>query len=216
MARRRKASDSTYNARRRERRAAERYLKRAEQATGATAERYREIARSHFENAMSTYDPTQQQVFSGPMKKLATEFGRDITKERREYQSADDRQRERITRNAERRRKAAEQRSYGALEGSLDDEQTRREEEAQAIMSSPVGSRIMGGLVDVWGEYAGDKEAMTSAIYDYFGASSWADVIDKIEEQIGAELYGYEEADSIYEVVVVGIQIAVKENSFTA
>lgn len=216
MARKHKASDSTYNARRRERRAAERYLKRSQEATGATAERYRELARSHFENAMSTYDPSQQQTFSGPMKRLATEFGRDITKERRDYQSADEKQREQIIRRAEKKQKSAEQRSYSSLESNMDDEQVRREEEAKAIMGSPVGSRIMGGLVDVWGEYAGDKEAMTSAIFDYFGVSSWADVVDKIEEQVGAELYKIEEADSIYEIVVDTIQIAVKENSFTA
>lgn len=56
MARKAKESDSSYNARRREYRSAQRYLKKADENTGAVAEKNRALAKQHLMNALATYD----------------------------------------------------------------------------------------------------------------------------------------------------------------
>ena len=93
MARNRKAGDTAYNARRREYRAAQRYLKKAHESTGATAERNRALARSHFESALQTYDPNQKQPFSSQIINLAAEFGVDIQGQRADFITADEKKR---------------------------------------------------------------------------------------------------------------------------
>jgi len=213
MARNRKAGDTAYNARRREFRAAQRYLKKAHESTGATAERNRALARSHFENALQTYDPNQKQSFSSQIVNLAAEFGVDIQGQRADFIMAD-----------EKKRKRAIERSREALESELKDEKKRAEREAQILINNPViGKRIMGGLVDVWrdkvkpGQSAADnRKGIQQAIFSYFGVDSWAGVLDKLEKSIGELLYSFDNELDIYDVVRIQIQKGIIGNTLVA
>ena len=186
MARNRKAGDMAYNARRREYRAAQRYLKKAHESTGATAERNKALVRSHFESALQTYDPNENQRFSSQIINLAAEFGVDIQGQRAEFITAD-----------EKKRKRAIERSYEALESPLKDEKKRAEREAQTLINNPaIGKRIMGGLVDVWrdkvksGQSAAEnRKGIQQAIFNFFGVDSWAGVLDKLFQAIGDLLF---------------------------
>ena len=76
----RKKGDDSTNARKRYYRASERYLKKAESTSGATSQKYRALARDSFDKALSTYEATNTQRFSAPMRRLASEFGVDLEK----------------------------------------------------------------------------------------------------------------------------------------
>lgn len=213
MARKRKSGDTAYNARRREYRAAQRYLKKAHESTGATAERNRALARSHFKNALQTYDPNENQRFSSQIINLAAEFGVDIQGQRTEFITAD-----------EKKRKRAIERSYEALESELKDEKKRAEREAQTLMNNPaISKRIMGGLVDVWrdkvkpGQSAAEnRKGMQQAIFSYFGVDSWAGVLDKLDKSIGDMLFSISNELEIYEIVRIQIQKGVIGNTLIA
>lgn len=213
MARKRKAGDTAYNARRREYRAAQRYLKKAHESTGATAERNRALARSHFESALQTYDPNENQRFSSQIINLAAEFGVDIQGQRADFITAD-----------EKKRKRAIERSREALESELKDEKKRAEREAQALISNPaIGKRIMGGLVDVWrdkvkhGQSAEEnRKAAQEAIFSYFGVDSWAGVIDKLSQTTGDLLFSIGNELEVYDVVRIQIQKGIIGNTLVA
>lgn len=213
MARNRKAGDTAYNARRREYRAAQRYLKKAHESTGATAERNKALARSHFESALQTYDPNENQRFSSQIINLAAEFGVDIQGQRTEFITAD-----------EKKRKRAIERSYEALESQLKDEKKRAEREAQTLINNPaIGKRIMGGLVDVWrdkvkpGQSAAEnRKGIQDAIFNFFGVDSWAGVLDKLFQAIGDLLFSTGNELETYDVVRIQIQKAVIGNTLVA
>lgn len=213
MARKRKAGDTAYNARRREYRAAQRYLKKAHESTGATAERNRALARSHFENALQTYDPNQKQPFSSQIVNLAAEFGVDIQGQRTEFITAD-----------EKKRKRAIERSYEALESQLKDDKKRAEREAQTLINNPaIGKRIMGGLVDVWrdkvkpGQSAAEnRKGIQDAIFSFFGVDSWAGVLDKLFQAIGDLLFSTGNELETYDVVRIQIQKGIIGNTLVA
>lgn len=210
--RNRERSDNAYNARRRYYRSAERNLKKAEGATGANAQRYRALARKDLENALDTYDPTApKQKISNPIKNLASQLGIDIEAQRAEFISASEKERER-----------AISKSYGKLESALQDENARREMEARELFNNPqVGSRIIGGFVDVWrdkflgdeGEF--DKSKIIPVLFDYFEVNSLADLLDKVESIVGDMLYAQDDSGIMYETVKILIQTKVADNSIT-
>lgn len=213
MARQRKAGDTAYNARRREYRAAQRYLKKAHESTGATAERNRVLARSHFESALQTYDPNENQRFSSQIINLAAEFGVDIQGQRTEFITAD-----------EKKRKRAIERSYESLESELKDEKKRAEREAQTLMNNPaISKRIMGGLVDVWrdkvkpGQSAAEnRKGIQQAIFSFFGVDSWAGVLDKLFQTLGDLLFSTSNELETYDVVRIQIQKGIIGNTLVA
>lgn len=216
----RKAGDDTYNARRRERRAAERYLKKADKSAGATRDKYRQLAKQHFERALDTYDPSTKQDFSKPMKRLAAELGADINKRRSEFVTGGKREQERQQSQYEKRRKRAIDLSMQATESSMRDSETRSELEARLIMSSEVGKRIMAGLVDVWSDVVSkdktaeeNRAAAQEAIFEYFSTDKWADVIAAIENTVGEVLYKISGQDDFYDTVKTIIQDKVMDNS---
>lgn len=215
--------DAAYNARRRFYRSAERYLDQARKNTGATAERYRELARINLKDAMKTYEVGTKQKFSRPMQRLANELGVDIEGRRRELQV------ERTDKKEEALRKAAVTRAETARAELLDLEggksvkalasartETLREDEARAILNSPIGHRVIGGLVGVWQEGATyydenmeakiDKTKILPQLFDYFNVGSVAELLEKIEDITGDTLYSHNMADEIYETVKLMLQ----------
>lgn len=223
----RKLGDESTIARKRYYRASERYLKQAEKSSGSTAARYRQLARQSFEDALSTYDPSNTQKYSKPMQRLAAEFGYDLEGERQLPQDVQARERE-----IERRRKKQERLVYSesgdVLEKSLKDPGARREREAQALFrSSEIGRRIIGGYADVWrdeaayvdeqtGERKIDTKKIFKALYKYFGVDNLADLVEKAEEELGETLYKMDNPEEMYETVKLAINKRVLENENVA
>lgn len=218
-----KAGDASYNARRRYYRAAERNLKKSEQTSGAESARYRELARQDFENALDTYDPANTQKYNKSIQRLANEFGVDLESRRTEFLRADDFSGavRKIEKQRTRQKKAISE-SENVLESNLSDESYRSEREARAIFNSPIGSRILGGLVDVWRDKAVnesgkvDKAKIIPAILDYFNVDNLSSVIEKLEDVLGELLYKNPDRESIYESVKIIIQTKVADNTLVA
>lgn len=220
--RKRKAGDDSTNARKRFYRASERYLKKAEESSGTTSKRYRQLARQNFEDAIATYDPANTQKFSKPIQRLAAEFGYDLEEYRR--YSSDYTEAIKQYRVREKRQKRVISESENVLEGKLNDPDTRRELEAETLFrSSEIGRRIIGGYSEVWrdeatvidkvtGERRIDTRRIFKALYKYFGVDNLADLIEKVEAEVGDSLYEMGNDDEIYEVVKLTITNKVLEN----
>lgn len=211
-ARDKKASDDVYNARKRYWRSAERNLKRAEQATGASAVKFKRLAEQDLKAALSTYDTSKKVNYSKPIQRLAEQLNVELSAPARKL---DKEQKARIV-----------SRSFETLETRLQDPEVRRERQARAILNNDeIGSRILGGLVEVWRDKATvwdetkqkwkvDNEQIYSILTDYFKVDTIADVLDKLQDQFGARLYDVsEERANIYEVVKLMIQSKVADNT---
>ena len=219
--------DTAYNARRRYYRAAERYLKNAASAVGATAARYRELARQKLNDALKTYDKGTTQAFAKPIQKIANALGIDLTEERRKTQAQSKKANEEIRKSAIELGKGS--RSYQALEGARRStaSQILREDEARAILNSPIGQRIIGGTVEIWEEgarvaaenekgYKIDKEKILPQLFAYFNVDNVADLLDEIEQITGDLLYSHADTDAIYEAAKLTIQNKIAaDNSVT-
>lgn len=207
-----KTSDDVYNARRRFARAAERNLKKSKETSGATSERYKQLARQNLESAIDLYDSSSINRKSAQrIRQAAGELGIDL-----EAAKSDTGRSNKLD---------AMSRSMGTLEGNLADDNFRREREARALLNDDrIGSRILGGLVDVWRDKATvvddngrahiDNTRIMPVLFDYFGVDNLADMLDKLEASIGSKLYDMRgDADNIYEHVKVLIQTKVLENT---
>lgn len=224
MARAARNGDTSYNARRREYRAAQRYLKRANETSGATAEKNRVLARTHLVNALNTYDLTKpQQKISSEIINTGAALGIDVQARRNEMFAAlgETPTKEQISKARKRQSEAVSQ-SFEALETTR--KQQRAELEAKELISNKtIGKRIMGGLIDIWrdkvekGKTAYEnRQAAQKAIFEYFKVSSWVDVLEKIEQSIGSEMYAIAADLEIYEVVKLAIQKGVTGNTLVA
>lgn len=206
MANRNRSSDETYNARRRFVRAAIRNLDKAKEAVGAAAARFRQLAKSNYESAIALYGSSKPVKKSANVRRLEDEFGFDSE----------------IVNTAN--RDDAIERSFNVLESSLSNVDIRREQEARTLLNDPViGSRILGGLVDVWKDKATvtdsnglakvDNKKIIPALLDYFKVDNLADMIEKLEQSIGSSLYDLKgNTENIYEYVKILIQTKVVEN----
>lgn len=219
---RRPTGDTATNARKRYYRAAERYLKQADSASGATAARYRALARQELDNALSTYSKDTTQKFSKPITRLANDLGVSLTQERQKIKSRSDKQAEKLRTSAI----DLSGKSAARLVSNKPSAEQLRQDEARAVLNSPIGSRIIGGLVDVWkdtatvtgddGELTIDQRKILPALFDYFEVDNLADMLDKVEEIIGDKLYSDEDNENMYEAVKIMLQIHVmNDNSVT-
>ena len=209
-ARARKAGDDAYNARRRYQRSAERNMKKAEQSSGATAARYRQLARDDLDKAMETYDQSTTQNFNKTISNLANQLGVDLSQQRRRIQSMKKGTVEKLRESA-----ISEEKSRTRLVAYIEDDEARRQAEARQIINSKIGSRIIGGLVDVWKDKATistdsglevDNRKILPALFDYFNVDNLADMLEKVEQIIGDKLYGNEDSDAMYEAVKIMLQ----------
>lgn len=206
MAKRNKQADEVYNARRRYTRSAERYLDKAEASSGATAGRYRQLAKTNYQSAVALYGDNPSRKSAG-IKRLEAEFG--FYEEKTSSRKLDD----------------YVSQSYFQLESNLNDESVRREQEARALLNDDtIGSRILGGLVDIWKDNATvtddngmtrvDNKKIVPALLDYFKVDSLADMIAKLEESIGSSLYDLKgNLEDVYEYVRIVIAEKVRDNT---
>lgn len=209
---RRKTGDDAYNARRRYYRSAQRNLKKAEASSGANAARYRALARQDLEDALATYDASApKQKLSKPIRDLAEKMNIDVKSQRSEFIAATEKQRAKAIEKSERR-----------LESNLSDVNVRREQEARTLLNNPVvGRRVIGGFVDVWRDkfldFDGtfDKSKIIPMLFDYFKINSYADLLEKVENIVGDNLYISEDSDVMYETVKILIQMNVADNTVT-
>lgn len=186
MARAKKKGDANWNAIRRYARQAERYMKQASTMQGMEKSRTEALARSSLERAISTYsDPSKADNYS-LIKKLSKELNPSKPT--------------RSGGKASQSRLRAE--SYAALEENREDDEIRRELEAEEILESDIGNRVYGALVDVW------KDAPYSdrndAIMEHFGVDSMADVLDAIEDA-GIDIYADPESLEKYDEIRTAI-----------
>lgn len=196
MARAKRESDDVYNARRRYRRQAERYLAKAEKASGLERARYQAQARNATIKAAQTYARGQRP--QGQVKALMERQGIgagtiaavSVAKGYRSGGIGDG------------VRRLVNQ-SPSALAGK---EQKTRDQMARDILSTGnVGSRFYGGLVQVWDETEESRQHPNRAILEFFGADSIMDVIEELEAQ-GIDLYTPDENDDVYKSAQLKLQ----------
>lgn len=196
MARDKRESDDVYNARRRYRRQAERYLAKAEKASGLERARYQAQARNATIKAAQTYARGQKP--QGQVKVLMERQGIGTgtiaaVSAARGYKSGG------IDEGV---RRLVNQ-SLSALVGK---EQKTRDQMARDILSTGnVGSRFYGGLVQVWDETEESRQHPNRAILEFFGADSIMDVLEELEAQ-GIDLYTPEENDDVYKSAQLKLQ----------
>ena len=196
MARAKRQSDDVYNARRRYRRQAERYLAKAEKASGIRKARYEAQARAATIKAAQTY--AQGQKPQGQVKALMERQGIGSStiaavSVARGHKSGG------IGRSVER----LVDQSLNALVGSKPE---TRDQMARDILSTGnVGSRFYGGLVQVWDGTEESRRHPNRAILEFFGAESIMDVLEKLEEQ-GIDLYTPDVNDDVYKSVQLKLQ----------
>lgn len=208
MPRGKRASDSAYNARRRYTRAAERYLNKAKDSVGATADRYRAMARDAIGKAAELYERKADIKRSRKFRDTASKLGVNVD----EFMIG-----EATTKREQERRETllSESESFIAPTGSASEKaQARRDQEARAILNSPIGSRIYAGTVDIWTQPKYDPETgelvnrktqddIDQAIMDYFGADNMMDVIEILEKE--TDLYADPESMERYDAVSLTI-----------
>lgn len=212
----RPTGDLANTARKRYYRDAERYLRQAENSTGATAARYRAMAQIRLNEALNTYTKSTTQNFAKPIQNIANKLGVDLNVARDKIRSRSAKQEKQI-----RSRAIDETQSLYALRSSQDSE-TLRQNEARALFNSPIGSRIIGGTVDIWQDKATvtmpdgstkiDKSKIISALYEHFEVDNLADLLDAIEKRSGEDLYRSPDDEAFYESVKITIQTAIAEN----
>lgn len=207
MPRNPKRSDSVYNARRRFIRAATRALNKSYDSVGAEKSRYREIAREYTTKAAELYQGKVKGKVSGAMQKLSDALGVNL----REFSSS-----EKPTKREQQRRGNLIRESLDVATkpgmSKADTVKMRRDQEAEAILNSPIGSRIYAGLVDVWAKPTIEdgeikmrrtREDINNAIMEHFGVSSMMDVIEMLEQKI--DLYADPESIERYDIVSMTI-----------
>lgn len=196
MARARRQSDDVYNARRRYRRQAERYLSKAKKASGLEKARYQAQARNATIKAAQTYSKGQKP--QGRVKALMDQQGIG-TDTIAAVSAAKGRKSGGIGANVER----LVNQSLSALAGR---ESKSRDDMARSILSmGNVGSRFYGGLVQIWDETEESRQHPNRAILDFFGVESIMDVLEELEAQ-GIDLYSPDENDSVYKSVQLKLQ----------
>lgn len=210
----RPTGDKATNARKRYYRASERYLKQSESMSGAAKERYRALAKTEFEKALSTYSSNTKQRFSKPMQRLADEFSIGLESRRDMFTQTD---------SARRLDAISETRSRKSKASFLQDDEDRKEFEAEQIFKTNVGSRIIGGLEDVWRDEAVsfdetgvshfDRSKIFQAIKDFFNVDKLYQVLEKIEEKLGKLLYAIGGDYEIYETVKLTIANKLADNT---
>lgn len=185
MARAKRASDETYNARRRYRRQAQRYLKKAESSTGATRSRYESLARRSIEKAVATYAKGSKP--QGKVGALAERLGVQ--------------QRGPVSNST---LSELINSSRDALQGSQ--RMMSRADTARSILSGNVASRFYAGLIGIWGRTEETRQAPNKTILDYFGADNMLDVLEMLE-QAGIDLYSPEPPEGdMYHAIALQIQ----------
>lgn len=177
MPRSRRDSDAVYNARRRFRRQAERYVKKANQSSGMQQARYMQQARNAIIDAIATYEKGGPQ---GRVAEVAQQLGvnRGSMVARGFLRGA--------SQSGITREQVSElvQKSYSAL-AKVGETRTQL---ARNLLQGNVGNRFYAGLSDIWAGTAEGRRDPEAAIVKRFGVSSIMDVVEELEDA-GIDIY---------------------------
>ena len=187
MSREKRDSDETYNARRRYRRQAERFIKKADESSGILKSRYEAQARNATINALSTYAKGQQP--KGRVKQLTDMLGIDA----KTVQQVAFAKTGLVSRLAERSKQ------------TLASAKTRDEKAKEILSTGNIGSRFYGGLIDIWGDTPEHRKHPNQPILEFFGADSIMDVIEDLEAA-GIDLYIPDENEDVYKSIQLALQ----------
>lgn len=174
MAREKTGSDEKYNVRRRLVRAAERRINEAMHATGARRERLEWQAEQSLKKAASTYARNEQgELKIGKrVKELYSRLQREVRELPPNY-------------TFEQAKSAAQRALFRP------GREERREQSAREILNSNIGSRIIGAFESEWRD---DRANIFEIIREKTGARDLMEVIEIVEEKVGASLY-YDHGD---------------------
>lgn len=195
MPRENRDSDEIYNARRRYRRQAERFIKKADESSGILKSRYEAQARNATINALSTYAKGQQP--KGRVKQLTDMLGIDA-KTVQQVAFAKGMQSGGVSTGLVSR---LVERSKQTLVSA----ETREEMAKQILSTGNVGSRFYGGLIDIWGDTPEHRKHPNQPILEFFGADSIMDVIEGLEAA-GIDLYTPDENEDVYKSIQLALQ----------
>ena len=86
-----------------------------------------------------------------------------------------------------------------------------------------MGKRIIGGLSSVWSDSvkkgnsnAENRQAIQDSVFEYFGVSKWADVIDKLRDMAGESLFEVSNDLEMYDTVKIAIEKGIAKNESLA
>ena len=82
----------------------------------------------------------------------------------------------------------------------------RRERTAKNIMSTSIGSRIIGAFEPLW-NVEGEKRSIEDVIFERVGVESWGELLEKFEGEF-PELYKEPTNDEYYDKVKMQIMLA--------
>lgn len=190
----RKKSDDTYNARRRFTREAERYMKKADTVTGAAKSRYERLAEKSMTQAAALYKgkPKGRNKLSEMGKKI----GVDPFDKAKAFAAGYKAGKQSVTGKLIAR-------SYERLEKNK--QQTRDEMAKDILATDNIGSRFYGGLSEIWTQDEESRQHPDTAITEFFGVDSIADVLEQLEEA-GIDIYAADENNSNYKSIQLKIQ----------
>lgn len=206
MARATKTSDPTYNTRRRFRRAAERFLKKADEAKSVQERRrWQTAAKAAIIQSIETYEPGSQ--VRGKVAEVAARAGVDPSEVMR-IPAATEEQREQRQKTL----KYFESRSERLKASNLES----REEQGRFILSiGNIGHAIFGGLRDIWYD-ENDPEGNRNPLPKVLKALGYSDALELVEaiEAHAPELYtkGELSEEEIYDIVRSRLQYLARTN----
>lgn len=197
---RERKSDDVYNARRRFRRQAQRYLAKADNSGGLERARYEALARDATMSAIRTYSKGQK--VQGQVKQLADRL--NITERSFELKA--------FAQGFEKSGVYAKdiskliERSQSALVGDSGSKGRSRDDMARDILSAGnIGSRFYGGLVQIWGTDEESRKHPNKSILEYFDANDLLEVLEDLEDA-GIDLYAPDVNDDVYKSVQLKLQ----------
>lgn len=83
--------------------------------------------------------------------------------------------------------------------------QVRRERTARNIMSTSIGSRIIGAFEEFWNR-EGENRDIEDVIFERVGVSSWAELLSVFEEKY-PDIYKEPDSDEMYDTVKQAIML---------
>lgn len=194
VTRAKRSSDDTYNARRRFKREAERYMKKAEQSTGATKSRYERMAERSLTQAAMLYKNTPKG--RNAISEMGEKIGVDPFSKAKALEAGFKAGKQKVTGKLIAR-------SFTRLESN---KAKTRDAMAKDILSTDnIGSRFYGGLSEIWTQSEESREHPDAAITEFFGVDSIADVLDLLEEK-GIDIYAPTDNNSNYKSIQLKLQ----------
>ena len=193
MARRAKKSDPIYNARRRFKRAAQRYEREAAIASGSEASRLRELARINLTKAIRTYENSDDYKKNRDISEMAKRINPKISHKKA---TEDDIAKLEI------------ESKFVTTNADFATGEAKRQFEAKQIMNSDIGKRIYAATVNIWMD--GDYSDRDDAIMEFFGVDNLADLIDVFTES-GIDIYSNPDDLDFYKLITTSIALKIAD-----